>query len=351
MARKVFVGMSGGVDSSVAAALLLRAGYEVTGVFIKAWEPPGEFGKVCTWREDRREAMRVAAKLNIPLITLDLGEKYKAAVVDYMLAEYQAGRTPNPDVECNRHIKFGLFYDWAIQHGADFVATGHYVQVKQKANFCLVMGADKNKDQSYFLWAIKREQLAKIIFPIGGYEKSEVRKLAAKFGLPNAARPDSQGLCFIGQLDVKTFLREFVATKPGNVLSEKGEVIGEHDGAIFYTLGERHGFTITKKTPHDEAYYVVAKDMQANTITVATKTRVSSQNSLCLSQANWLLQPEANKNYQARLRYRAPLLSCTIKTIENKTVVEFERAPDFITPGQSVVIYDGEQVVGGGIIE
>lgn len=349
MAQKVFIGMSGGVDSSVSAALLLRAGYEVIGVFVKAWVPPGEFGKICTWREDRREAMRVAAKLNISLVTLDLGKEYKAAVVDYMLAEYKAGRTPNPDVECNRHIKFGLLYNWAMQNGADFVATGHYAQSDVK-NQQLLAGADKNKDQSYFLWAIKREQLTKILFPIGTLEKSEVRKLATKFGLPNAARPDSQGLCFVGQLDIKTFLQEFVATKPGQVLNELGEVIGTHDGAIFYTLGERHGFTVTKKTANDEPYYVVSKNMVDNTITVSAKNNISSANKLLISNPNWLAEPKLGKQYQARVRYRAALLPCVIMQEGKNTIVEFAQAPDFITPGQSVVIYDGEQVVGGGII-
>ena len=349
MAQKVFIGMSGGVDSSVSAALLLRAGYEVIGVFVKAWEPPGEFGKICTWREDRREAMRVAAKLNISLVTLDLGKEYKAAVVDYMLAEYKAGRTPNPDVECNRHIKFGLLYNWAMANGADFVATGHYAQSDVK-NQRLLAGADKNKDQSYFLWAIKSEQLAKILFPIGALEKSEVRKLATKFGLPNAARPDSQGLCFVGQLDIKTFLQEFVATKPGQVLNELGEVIGTHDGAIFYTLGERHGFTVTKKTANDEPYYVVSKNMVDNTITVSAKNNISSTNRLLISNPNWLAEPQLGKQYQARIRYRAPLLPCVIKQEGENTIVEFSQGPDFITPGQSVVIYGGERVVGGGII-
>jgi tRNA-specific 2-thiouridylase len=293
--------------------------------------------------------MRVAAKLNISLVTLDLGKEYKAAVVDYMLAEYKAGRTPNPDVECNRHIKFGLLYNWAMQNGADFVATGHYAQSDVK-NQQLLAGADKNKDQSYFLWAIKREQLTKILFPIGTLEKSEVRKLATKFGLPNAARPDSQGLCFVGQLDIKTFLQEFVATKPGQVLNELGEVIGTHDGAIFYTLGERHGFTVTKKTANDEPYYVVSKNMVDNTITVSAKNNISSANKLLISNPNWLAEPKLGKQYQARVRYRAALLPCVIMQEGKNTIVEFAQAPDFITPGQSVVIYDGEQVVGGGII-
>jgi tRNA-specific 2-thiouridylase len=236
-----------------------------------------------------------------------------------------------------------------MQNGADFVATGHYAQTDVK-NYQLITGVDKNKDQSYFLWTIKREQLAKILFPIGALEKSEVRKLATKFGLPNAARPDSQGLCFVGQLDIKTFLQEFVATKPGQVLNELGEVIGAHDGAIFYTLGERHGFTVTKKTSHDEPYYVVSKNMVDNTITVSAKNNISSANKLLISNPNWLAEPKLGKQYQARVRYRAALLPCVIMQEGKNTIVEFAQAPDFITPGQSVVIYDGEQVVGGGII-
>ena len=239
--RKVYIGMSGGVDSSVSAALLKKAGYDVTGVFIKVWQPDWIN---CTWKEDRMDAMRVAALLDIPFITLDLEKEYKEEVVDYMISEYRAGRTPNPDVMCNRYVKFGGFYDWAMKQGADYVATGHYAQVIDGK---LIAGNDKNKDQTYFLWTLNKEQLSKTIFPVGNIEKPEVRKLAKKFNLPNAEKKDSQGLCFIGKIDIKEFLSHYIDSKRGNVLNIEGEVIGEHDGSFFFTIGERHGFNILKK--------------------------------------------------------------------------------------------------------
>src|SRR3989338_1920286 len=236
---RVFIGLSGGVDSSVSAALLKKEGYEVTGVFIKVWQPDWIS---CTWGEDRLDAMRICAKLGIPFITLDLSKDYKRRVVDYMIAEYRAGRTPNPDVMCNAHVKFGGFYKFSRKNGADFVATGHYAQIKlQASSLKLLTSADKEKDQSYFLWQIKQEQLTNILFPVGGLEKPEVRKLAKKFGLSTAEKKDSQGLCFLGKIDVKEFLKHFIKQKPGKVLNEKEEVVGEHSGAVFFTLGERHG--------------------------------------------------------------------------------------------------------------
>ncbi len=214
--KKVFVGLSGGVDSSVSAALLQSQGYDVFGVFIKVWQP--DFYE-CTWKEDRLDAMRVCAKLNIPFYTLDLEKEYKKEVVDYMIEEYKNGRTPNPDVMCNKYIKFGGFFDWAMSQGADFVATGHYARLNKEHE--LVAGRDSNKDQSYFLWTLTKEQLSKTLFPVGDIEKTEVRKLAKKFGLPTAEKKDSQGLCFIGKVDMAEFLHHFIETKPGPVLNDK----------------------------------------------------------------------------------------------------------------------------------
>ncbi|HYC83407.1 MAG TPA: tRNA 2-thiouridine(34) synthase MnmA, partial [Candidatus Paceibacterota bacterium] len=235
--QTVFVGMSGGVDSSVTAALLKKEGYDVVGVFIKAWEPAGY---KCTWREDRRDAMRVAAVLEVPFVTLDLEEEYKESVVDYMIGEYRAGRTPNPDVMCNQSVKFGAFYRKAREAGADWVATGHYAQMERsEGKATLKEGADKAKDQSYFLWTMKKEVAEHVLLPIGPYQKPEVRKLAEKFKLPNFAKKDSQGLCFLGHIDVKEFLKAYIDTEEGKVLNEKGEAIGRHDGAFFFTIGER----------------------------------------------------------------------------------------------------------------
>ena len=302
---KIFVGMSGGVDSSVSAALLKRAGHNVTGVFIKVWQPDWI---ECNWKEERLEAMRAAAHLGIPFIMLDLEKEYKEGVIDYMIAEYAAGRTPNPDVMCNREVKFGAFWNWAKGKGADYIATGHYARIDEprasidsdardfsakKSLFAsagrargassstlacgstrlLLKGIDVNKDQSYFLWTLTQDDLKHVLFPVGGMTKPKVRKLARKFKLPNADKKDSQGLCFIGKVDVKEFLAHYTkgnpGAKPGKVLNEAGQIIGTHPGALFFTIGERHGFEIdaNNKTPGDKPYYVIAKNMNANTVT------------------------------------------------------------------------------------
>jgi tRNA-specific 2-thiouridylase len=347
---KVYVGMSGGVDSSVSAALLVKAGYDVTGVFIKVWQPEWLAGtRSCTWREDRHDAMRVAAQLDIPFITLDLEREYKQEVVDYMIAEYKAGRTPNPDVMCNRYVKFGGFYSWAMKQGADFVATGHYARSE---NGKLIMGDDQNKDQTYFLWTLTKEQLAHTLFPVGNIEKPEVRKLAKKCKLFTADKKDSQGLCFIGKIDLKEFLSHYIQEKRGNVLDENGKVIGYHDGAFFYTIGERHGFTITEKTPHDEPYYVFAKDVEKNTLSVSKKTSdgelPNGVTEVKLREVNWIERtPKFGTLLEARSRYRAPLQK--IKIVD-ETTVEFLEPQFTISPGQSLVVYEGNVCLGGGVI-
>lgn len=340
--------MSGGVDSSVSAALLKEQGYDVTGVFIKVWQP--DF-MPCTWKDERRDAMRVAAHLDIPFITLDLEKEYKEEVVDYMINEYKAGRTPNPDVMCNRYVKFGGFYEWAIQQGADFVATGHYARSK---NGVLLAGKDNNKDQSYFLWTLTKEKLLKTLFPVGDIEKPEVRKLAAKFKLPNAEKKDSQGLCFIGEIDMKDFLKHYINEKPGDVLSVNGEVIGHHEGSLFYTLGERHGFVITKKTPEDKPYFIIAKDHTKNTLTVSNEKYEASKvenKKVLLKSMNFISLPQ-QKIYQVKVRYRGELHNVSIKMLDNnRAELSFIESTDIIAPGQSVVIYDHEACIGGGVIE
>jgi tRNA-specific 2-thiouridylase len=357
--KRVFVGMSGGVDSSVSAALLVKANYDVTGVFIKVWQPEKEIsGMRCTWREDRLDAMRVAAQLGIQFITLDLEAEYKREVVDYMIAEYKAGRTPNPDVMCNKYVKFGGFFDWAMKQDADFVATGHYAQVNKRGE--LLAGEDDNKDQSYFLWTLTREQLSKTLFPVGAIEKPEVRKLAKKFKLSTAEKKDSQGLCFIGKIDVKEFLKQYIKTSEGCVLDISGKKIGTHDGAFFFTIGERRGFTIdsTHKTPHDEAYYVVAKDILKNTITVSHKASDGSLpngiRKVLLSNINLTCIDLPKSGLFARARYRAPLSKISILNINEKqktAEIEFEDPQYTLSPGQSLVIYHGDICVGGGILQ
>lgn len=347
--KKVFVGMSGGVDSSVSAALLKEAGYDVTGVFIKVWQPEWLANmSICTWREDRLDAIRVAAKLDIPFITLDLEKEYKEEVVDYMIREYRVGRTPNPDVMCNRYVKFGGFFTWAMKHGADFVATGHYCKSKDGQ---LLMGNDQNKDQSYFLWTLTKEQIEKTLFPVGGIEKPEVRRLAKKFHLPTADKKDSQGLCFIGKIDVKDFLKHYIDEKQGYVINESGKVIGYHNGAFFYTIGERHGFTITDKTPHDAPYYVISKDIEKNVLTVShmIDEKYEGKTIVKLEKVNWISgsAPEPKSVLMARSRYREKLQKITV--IDSSTV-EFSQPQMTISQGQSLVIYDGAVCLGGGII-
>jgi len=339
---KVYLGMSGGVDSSISAALLLRAGYDVSGIFIRTWTPEW---LSCDWEEERRDAMRVAAHLGIPLSTLDLSREYKEGVVDYLLDEYRRGRTPNPDVMCNKSIKFGAFLDFAMREGADLVSTGHYARSHESR---LLAGVDRSKDQSYFLWTLTQEILSHTLFPIGGYEKREVRELARDFGIPVADKKDSQGICFLGAVDMKDFLRHYVDVKGGDVLDMVGQVVGRHEGAILYTLGERHGFTVRQRLPDEGAHFVVAKDIERNTITVATKAgeTAASVREIVLRDINWITSPVTGQSYGARIRYRQPLAACTIT---GKTVT-FEVPQRAVTSGQSCVVYDGDICLGGGVI-
>ena len=373
---KVFVAMSGGVDSSLSAALLKGQGYDVTGVFIKVWQP--DFVE-CVWKEDRLDAMRVCARLGIKFLTLDLEKEYKKEVVDYMISEYKAGRTPNPDVNCNKYVKFGAFFDFAMKSGADYVATGHYVRLernlknkilnlksnlsdkdkKQKYVYELLQAKDKNKDQSYFLWNLTQEHLRRTLFPIGDLQKTEVRKMARKFNLQVSEKKDSQGLCFIGKVDMKDFLKHYLPSKKGNVLNDNGEIIGWHEGAYFYTIGQRHGFTITKKSPEDKPYYVISKDVLSNEITVSHAPLVqgiSSSKKIAISGTNWTTGelPDFSKKYKARIRYREPLQACRIeKTVKapSKFLVVFDSSQTAVSRGQSLVIYDGEHCLGGGVID
>ncbi len=358
--RKVFVGMSGGVDSSVSALLLKQAtpnnfeklfgcpapegfrGYDVTGVFIKVWQP--DFVE-CTWKEDRLDAMRVAAELDIPFVTLDLEKEYKEGVIDYMIEEYRKGRTPNPDVMCNREVKFGAFFTWAKEHGADFIATGHYAE---HDGVSLLKSKDESKDQTYFLWTLKQELLSSILFPVGQMEKSDVRALATEHHLPVSTKKDSQGLCFVGTIDIKTLLKNYIDEKKGDVLNEHGEVIGTHTGVMFFTIGERHGFTITKKTTDDTPYFIIAKDAIRNTITVShTPPQEEKGEVMTLEKVNWTQTIKKGEQYEARARYRAPLACVEVIDETHMKVVSGELTK---ASGQSLVLYDNERCIGGGII-
>jgi tRNA-specific 2-thiouridylase len=369
--KKVFVGLSGGVDSSVSAALLKAAtpnnyeelfghptpdgfsGYDVTGVFIKVWQP--DFVE-CSVGDDRRDAMRVALHLGVPFLLFDFAEEYKRLVADYMIEEYRAGRTPNPDVMCNKYVKFGAFLKKAREMGADYVATGHYAEVGHTdAGFALRRSKDENKDQTYFLWTLTQAQLAHTLFPVGCYTKPEVRELARRFGLPTAEKRESQGVCFIGKFDMQEFLEHYIPRKRGAVLGFDGAVVGEHDGAMFYTMGQRHGFHVDSQTAHSTPLYVIGKDLVGNTITVAPREVVAAPatdrgEEIVLKSVSWIAGiPPADGAYEARIRHRQKLQPCKL-TMSPEARIIFDESQWGIAAGQSVVLYEGETCLGGGVI-
>lgn len=348
---KVFVGVSGGVDSSVSLALLKEQGYDVTGVFLKVWSP--DF-LPCDWREERRSAMRVCATLDVPFLTLDCESEYKKEVVDYMIREYSEGRVPNPDIFCNKYVKFGVFLRKAREMGADFIATGHYAQNKDQQ---LVESVDMNKDQSYFLYTLGQKELQHVLFPIGGMTKPEVRKLAQKFNLPTAEKKDSQGLCFIGKIDMEEFLTHYIETKDGNVLNTSGEVVGTHKGAILYAVGQRHGFTITKKSASDPRFFVISKDLEKNTITVADKESekeaVFSTKEIFVPDMHFISgsEPTLPLKTSVRIRYRQEKQGCILEKRADGFYIVFDTPQNGVALGQSAVLYSEEVCLGGGIIE
>lgn len=344
--KTVYVGMSGGVDSSVSAALLKQQGYRVVGVYMQNWTQ--DIGGVeCPWKQDLADAKAVAAKLDVPLKVFDFQKEYKAQVVDYMLSEYQAGRTPNPDVMCNQEVKFKLFLEAALADGADLIATGHYARTQDGQLLC---AADDNKDQTYFLYRVTHQALQKTLFPIGEYDKPEVRKLAEKYGLPTAKKPDSQGICFVGEVGMRAFLDQYIKTTPGDIiLKSSGEIIGQHDGAVYYTTGQRHGLGLGGGKP----YYVVGKDMSTNTVYVTDDKRDLDLESdtFEIVDCHWIDKvPQNLRTYQVRTRHRAELIDCTLEKTSDGYQVKMSKPERAITPGQSAVIYDGDVCLGGGFI-
>lgn len=337
--KRVFVGLSGGVDSSVSAALLKRSGANVHGVFIQGWYPEG---LPCTWREDRQDAMKVAAHLEIPFHTLNAEDAYRTSVIEYLLREYKAGRTPNPDIMCNRDVKFGAFYTFAKKHGADYIATGHYAQTE---NGKLFRSKDTAKDQSYFLWAIDQTALSHTLFPVGHLEKSETRLLARSFALPVAEKKDSQGICFLGSISVEDFLKNEFTPHAGKAVSETGEEVGAHDGAVLYTLGERVALRNATQGP----WYVVAKDMERNILTVSHTSKTSVANTtLTLEDVHFFRPLTKPTKLHAQYRYHGPLVSGVYDPHTSTfTAPNLEETP---ASGQSLVLYDGNECVGGGII-
>ncbi len=372
---KVLLGMSGGVDSSVSAALLLEQGYEVIGGFMKNWsgdvngpecktaDRVGTSFEECGWKQERRDAMRVASKLGIPFATFDFETEYRRDVVEYMFREFEAGRTPNPDVMCNRYMKFDLFLKEADKLGCDFIATGHYARVEDGK---ILKGVDDNKDQTYFLWAIDKSVLPRVLFPIGDMTKPEVRVKAHELGLEVADKKDSTGICFIGDVDMREFLKARMKEDPGNVVTIEGKVIGTHEGINFYTIGQRHGLNIGGGEP----YYVVEKRKATNELVVTSNFNPALfRKELTVSQLNWFRKPELGVPFTgtARIRHRQPVQKCTTVLVQHCTStvvhgdgrredgdcvhVTFDEPQRAVTPGQSIVFYDGDEMIGGGIID
>ncbi len=346
MSKKVYVGLSGGVDSSVTAALLKEQGYDVTGVYMKNWSQDLP-GFTCPWQEDFLDAKRIAVQLGIPFKMYDFEKQYRQKVVDYMVEEYKAGRTPNPDIMCNQEVKFKLFLNVALEDGADMIATGHYATT---AKGKLLKAKDANKDQTYFLYRVSGEALKKTLFPIGEYTKPEVRQLAKKFDLVTASKKESMGICFVGKVGIKEFLTyELGAQKHGAIVDQNGLKIGSHDGAIFYTIGQRHGLDVGGGLP----YYVVGKDMKKNEVYVTTDLDDKRlwNKELKITDAHWITEkPKDGDKIQVRTRHRAALVNGLVKKDGSNFRIVLSEEVRALTPGQSAVIYSDQEVLGGGII-
>lgn len=369
---KVAIGISGGVDSAVAAALLKKQGYEVVGVHLYCYDE----GSYCTAPEDRASAVRVVKHLGIPLLVWDFRKQYKERVIKYFFEEYRAGRTPNPDVVCNREIKFGLFLEKALKElKVNYVATGHYARIargdkqevisnKQEAinhkknrsknlspiTYHLLRGVDETKDQSYFLYTLTQKQIEHILFPIGEYRKAEVRKMAEEFGLPNYSRGDSMGVCFIGPVPIAKFLRENLPSRPGAVVDSKGEIIGEHDGVWFFTEGQRHGFRIFRTA--GLPLYVIGKDVTTNTLTVGrgeeTKVRQFE-----IEKPHWIGEQRGKikkQKLEIRIRHLGEIMPAAISPADGKLLATLAEPAFGVAPGQSAVFYRREELLGGGVI-
>lgn len=349
---KVLCGMSGGVDSSVAAALLQQQGYEVVGIFMKFWseqsENREELNKCCSV-EAYMSAKRVAQILDIPLYTLNFETEFKEKIVDNFLDSYQNGFTPNPCVRCNQFIKFGLFIEKAKEYDTQFVATGHYARTKRlNDKVQLLKGKDLNKDQSYFLHKLTQEQLQQVLFPVGDYTKPEIRKLAEEFKLPVAQKQDSQELCFVGDKEHYGFLNRHLKLKPGDIVTVQGEKVGEHKGLPLYTIGQRKGIEIGGTGP----YYVVSLDFKNNRLIVSKDEQDLLQTVLFCEEISWIssVEPELPLKCQARVRYRQEESDVVVSKENDKYKIEFKNPQRAITVGQSCVLYQEEEVLGGGVI-
>lgn len=350
---RVVVGMSGGVDSSVAALLLKQQGYDVVGIFMKNWDDTDENG-VCSATEDYNDVIRVCQQIGIPYYAVNFEQQYWDKVFRYFLDEYRAGRTPNPDVICNKEIKFKAFLEHALALGADYVATGHYAQIAYRdGHYRLLRGVDTNKDQTYFLNQLSEEQLSRVLFPIGNRVKADVRRIAATQGLATATKKDSTGICFIGERNFKSFLKQYLPAQPGEMHTFAGEVVGEHDGLMYYTIGQRQGLGIGGS---GEPWFVAGKNLADNVLYVVQGShhpRLYSEG-LMAQNINWIHDTPHERSFSctAKFRYRQADQKVTVqRNSDGSLTVRFEEAERAITPGQSVVFYDGEECLGGGTID
>lgn len=359
--KKVIVGMSGGVDSSVSAYVLLQQGYDVEGLFMKNWEED-DGTEYCTALSDLADAQQVADTLGIKLHTANFAAEYWDRVFEHFISEYSAGRTPNPDILCNKEVKFRAFLDYALTLGADFIATGHYAQrgeavtIEGHAVAPLLKGLDKNKDQSYFLHAVNGRQIARTLFPLGAMEKPAVREIARAQGFDNHDKKDSTGICFIGERRFKDFLEQYIPAKPGQIVTDTGEVIGDHSGLMFYTIGQRQGLGIGGLANKSEApWFVLGKDLDRNQLLVGQGTNHPTlfTDTLCAEEMFWVVgKPGLPLRCKAKTRYRQPDQQCLVSEDQNGQItVYFDESQRAVTPGQSVVFYDGEICLGGGVIE
>ncbi len=356
--QQIIVGMSGGVDSSVTALLLQQQGFSVSGVFMKNWEDKTPDG-ICPAAADAQDAIQVCDKIGIPMDAVNFANEYWDRVFQYFLDEYKSGRTPNPDILCNKEIKFKAFLDYALQQGADKIATGHYARIiEQAGDFKLLKGKDANKDQSYFLYTLGQPQLAKTLFPLGELPKDEVRSIAAQAGFENHAKKDSTGICFIGEREFKTFLNTYLPAQPGEIQTLDGTTIGQHDGLMFHTIGQRKGLKIggLKEENSGEPWYVVAKELASNVLLVAQGAHHPAlfKQALNAIELHWVSgsAPTAPYLCSAKVRYRQEDQSCAITSLENGTAtVLFDQPQRAVAPGQSIVFYSGDECLGGGIID
>ncbi|MBC7192080.1 tRNA 2-thiouridine(34) synthase MnmA [Marinobacter sp.] len=356
---RVIVGMSGGVDSSVAAWLLKDQGYQVEALFMKNWDED-DGTEYCTAMDDLADAQAVADTMGITLHTASFSDEYWDRVFEHFIAEYKAGRTPNPDILCNKEVKFRAFLDYALTLGADYIATGHYarrrVPVDTPDTAQLLKGLDNNKDQSYFLHAVSGERLARTLFPIGELEKPRVREIAAERGFITHDKKDSTGICFIGERKFRDFLKQYIPAQPGNIETPDGQVIGRHEGLMYHTIGQRQGLGIGGlSTFSDEPWYVAEKDLARNVLVAVQGKQhpLLFSRGLMTGEVDWVSggAPADSFRCQAKTRYRQPDQGCTVTRTEHGFRVVFDAAQRAVTPGQSVVFYDGEVCLGGGVIE